>query len=269
MRQSSLSRWYGFARVLLFFAACAVLLIVASSYMPKRPAFAPQIALGIVTSIATWFLTWIFCRWDGIRLKDVGATFRIQSLSRLLFGATLGIALVAVQAFFIALIAHARWTRVPHTNAWTAIVPLFAYLSLACREELAFRGYPLRRMESFFGSLAAQLIVAIVFALEHVGGGYTWGNAFLGVFVGSLLFGMAALATRGLAVPIGLHVMWNFGQWVLGEKESLGLWKVLIDDRFQARAQVVGMVTYLLGAGIVILAFWWQYQKSRASKPLP
>lgn len=195
-----------------------------------------------------------------------GTTFRIQSFRHLLCGAMLGIALVAVQAFFLALIVHARWTRVPNTSTWSAVVPWIAYLSLACREELAFRGYPLRRMERFLGPLAAQLIVASVFSLEHVGGGSTWGNAFVGVFIGSLLFGMAALATRGLAVPIGLHAMWNFGQWILGEKELPGLWKVWMADRLQTRAQDVGMVSYLLGAGIAILGFWRRHRKNRVSE---
>lgn len=92
------------------------------------------------------------------------------------------------------------------------------------------------------------------------------GNAFVGVSIGSLLFGMAALATRGLAVPIGLHAMWNVGQWILGEKELPGLWKVWMEDRLQTRAQEVGMVSYLLGAGIAILGFWWRYRKNRVSE---
>ncbi|MEG9435147.1 CPBP family intramembrane metalloprotease [Edaphobacter sp. HDX4] len=69
----------------------------------------------------------------------------------------------------------------------------------------------------------AQFAVALVFALEHLAGGATWINAILGTVGGSLLFGMAAIVMRGLAVPIGLHGAWNFGQWTLGEKESSGI----------------------------------------------
>lgn len=116
MRRSSFSRWYGIGRVLLFFVVCAILLLLASSQMPKQPGFMPQVALGIVTSLAAWFFTWIFCRWDGVRLSDVGAMPRIQSLHHLLFGAVLGTALVAVQAFFLVLVVHAHWTRVPNTS---------------------------------------------------------------------------------------------------------------------------------------------------------
>jgi membrane protease YdiL (CAAX protease family) len=55
--------------------------------------------------------------------------------------------------------------------------------------------------------------VAFAFAVEHVVGGMRWLHAILGAGIGSLLLGMAALATRGLAMPISLHAAWNFGQW--------------------------------------------------------
>lgn len=61
-------------------------------------------------------------------------------------------------------------------------------------------------------------------------------NALFGAFVGSILFGMAALTTRGLAVPIGVHAAWNFGEWIVGEKEIPGLWKPVIPGGHSATA---------------------------------
>jgi hypothetical protein len=141
---------------------------------------------------------------------------------------------------------------------------LVAYLLLACREELAFRGYPLRRLDRSFGPWSAQLIVALVFALEHRAGGYSWTNALFGTFVGSLLFGMAALATRGLALPIGLHAAWNFGQWIIGEKESSGLWKPIIPGGPSASTDHVVLIAYVAVFGLATLAFWW-FRKARTS----
>src|SRR5205814_5127242 len=81
-------------------------------------------------------------------------------------------------------------------------------------------------------------------SLEHVAGGSTWLHAFFGAGVGSLLFGMAALATRGLALPIGLHAAWNFGDWVHGGKDSIGLWHPIVADGFRHRADSAAMVCY-------------------------
>jgi len=110
---------------------------------------------------------------------------------------------------------------------------------LAVREELAFHGYPLQRLKSIFGIWGAQLIVAFVFAFEHVLGGSTWQLALLGAGVGSLLFGMAAIATRGLAMPIGLHAAWNIGDWIRGGKGSVGFWKPIVEDDFKECAAIV------------------------------
>ena len=78
------------------------------------------------------------------------------------------------------------------------------------------------------------------------GRGATWGNAILGAFTGSLLFGMAALAMRGLAVPIGLHTAWNFGQWTLGEKETSGLWRPVVEQGYKQHVDHMGILGYLL-----------------------
>jgi hypothetical protein len=107
-------------------------------------------------------------------------------------------------------------------------------------------------------------LVASVFALEHRAGGYSWTNALFGAFVGSLLFGMAALATRGLALPIGLHAAWNFGQWIVGEKETPGLWKQELVGGPTARADHAALLAYVVVFGAATLAFW-SYRGTRLS----
>ena len=137
-------------------------------------------------------------------LKDVGAAIAHRSWLRLAIGFLIGFCLVGLQASIVGVVGHVRWVRSPEVGFNATGTALAAYLVLSCREELAFRGYPLRRLDCFFGPYMAQLLIALLFAVEHVAGGYSWINAMLGVATGSLLFGMAALATRGLAMPIGL-----------------------------------------------------------------
>jgi membrane protease YdiL (CAAX protease family) len=156
----------------------------------------------------------------------------------------------------VGLAGHVRWVRAADVDFSSICVALLTYFVLSCREELAFHGYPLRRLDWFFGPYVAQLFVATVFALEHVAGGVSWTNAFLGAAAGSLLFGMASLATRGLAVPIGIHAAWNFGSWVLGGKEASGLWNVVIEQEFRDRVDLIQRISYLAVIGIATLAFW-------------
>jgi hypothetical protein len=72
---------------------------------------------------------------------------------------------------------------------------------------------------------------------------------------------MAALATRGLAMPIGLHSAWNFGQWVLGGKEMPGLWRTVIPQEIQAHLDRVGMISYVIVMALATLAFWYSYKR--------
>jgi len=197
-----------------------------------------------------------FLRWDRLCLADVGVAPTRQSMIRRVVGSSLGVILVVLQTSFVSLAGHVRWVRTPKASSGPVGLVLLAYLLLAARQELAFRGYPLRRLERSFGMWTAQLVVAFCFVMEHVAGRYAWTSALLGAFVGSLLFGMAVLTMRGLALPIGLHAAWNFGQWVLGEKEISGPWKAVVEQGYSSYVYGTGRIGYLLMFGSATVGFW-------------
>jgi uncharacterized protein len=223
-------RWKSVVRVALFMMSCAVVLATVGPLMPGVTGQWSQAAVGVASALGAFLLTALFSRWDQIKLKDVGAAIERRSVFRSGIGFLIGLILVGVHSSIVGFAGHCRLVRTTEVDLGSTGVSLFTYIILSCREELAFHGYPLRRLDSFVGLYIAQIVVAIMFALEHVIGGVGWTNAFLGAAVGSLLFGMASLATRGLAVPIGLHAAWNFGSWALGGKETPGLWYVLVEQ---------------------------------------
>ena len=243
--------------VLLFFIGCAVVLAATAPLAKTVQVTTSALFIGTVTSLGTFLLSFFFVHWDGIRLADVGAWPDRWSILRFVLGFGIGLFIVALHTSLMLLFGHVRWVRVPLVNFGGMAVILLGFLALSCRESLGFHGYPLRRLATFFGLWVALFIVAVVFAVEHVAGGYTWGQALAGAGVGSLLFGMTSITTRGLAVPIGLHAAWNCGDWMRGGKSSIGLWKEVIEDGFQERAQLVGMVSYVLLMLSATLAFWW------------
>jgi membrane protease YdiL (CAAX protease family) len=251
-----IGRWTVLVRVLLFMIGCALALIVISPLASRITLHWSSAVVGLAASLATLILTLIFIWWDGIQLADIGASPTRGSVLRVLLGFTAGLFLVVAQAGLFTMAEHVRWIRSEVLDATPMVTALVTYLLLAYREELAFRGYPLRRLDRSFGPWAAQLIVALIFALEHRAGGYSWTNALFGAFVGSLLFGTAALATRGLALPIGLHAAWNFGQWVIGEKETPGLWKPIIPGGPSTNANDVALIAYVAVFGLATLALW-------------
>jgi membrane protease YdiL (CAAX protease family) len=253
---TSSASFLSIARVLLFLIACAVVLAFTAPVAGRLSGHQSELFLGTFTSVATFVLTAIFVRWEGLRLADAGARLNAGSLGRLALGFLIGSLIIAAWAVISLAAGQVHWVRANDADPRSIAIALLAYLSLACREELAFRGYPLRVLDRRFGLWIAQLFIAVMFALEHKLAGATWLDAFLGAGVGSLLFGMAAIATRGLAIPIGIHTAWNLGHWALGMKGSPGVWRAVVDEQHRRGAGFAAMFIYdaiMLSAAV---AFW-------------
>jgi uncharacterized protein len=146
---------------------------------------------------------------------------------------------------------------------------LLLYLLIALREELAFRAYPLRSLNYKLGAFQAQLIIAVIFIAEHVVGGMTWAQAILGSGTGAILFGLAALKTKGIALPMGIHAAWNFTQWCTGFKNEPGIWQTVIDKGNEAKVEQIGFICYLLVMWTAILILYYYPNKNKSENPLP
>src|SRR5580704_2774747 len=261
-------RWRVLGLIVLFFLGCAAVLAMTAPLTSKIPGLWPNFVLGAIASFGALALTVLFVRWDGLRMGDVGAAPVRSSLPRFAMGFLMGLLLVTLCASISAVASHVRFVRAPAVGFPETSITLVTFIALSCREELSFHGYPLRCLQRSFGLWSAQIIVAVVFAAEHMAGGWPWTLALFGAGVGSLAFGMAAIATRGLALPIGLHAAWNFGDWMLGGKGSSGIWRAVVEDGQQGRAQLVRTVGYLAVMGSTTLAFWIWY-RCKSKIPIP
>jgi len=261
-------RWLALGRVVLFMVGCAFILAAASPIGSKLPGKWPEVATGTLASLGAFGLTVLFVRWAKLSLADVGAAINARSMLRLAFGFILGLSFVALWTALSLAASPVQWRRASGGRLTVVLLALVAYLVLACREELAFRGYPLRLLNRLFGLWFAQIFVAAVFAAEHKLGGLSGMSALIGAAVGSLLFGMAALATRGLAVPIGVHAAWNFGQWALGLRGGAALWRPVVVNGLQEKVDLAGTIIYLAVFGSATLGFWlWHRRKTQSEAP--
>lgn len=129
-------------------------------------------------------------------------------------GGLLGIALMLVPALFLWTIGQVtwRWNGMTLAAFWSALV-LFA--GVAAAEELIFRGFVFQRLLDGIGEWPAQLIMGAYFVLVHSGALTAGGGHYLAgtnIFLASLLFGLAFLRTRSLAMPLGIHFAANLTQ---------------------------------------------------------
>jgi membrane protease YdiL (CAAX protease family) len=159
-------------RVALFIISCAVLVAVAAPFGTKLPGHWPEVVIGTIAALAALALTALFVRWEKLRMDDIGAAPDARSPVRLAIGFAAGLILVAVWALMEVAAGQMRWVRDPGLELGAGAIVLMGYLALSCREELAFHGYPLRRLQSRFGIWPAQLMVAAAFAIEHRLGGW-------------------------------------------------------------------------------------------------
>lgn len=131
-----------------------------------------------------------------------------------MFGSVLGLLLMLFPAIILMLSGHVSWNS--QLNVASVLPGLSLFAAVAIAEELVFRGFFFQRLIAGLGLWPAQLLMAAYFTLNH------WDNpgmtgtvkilASINLFLASILFGLAYIRTRSLAMPIGLHLMLNFTQ---------------------------------------------------------
>lgn len=240
-----------FFRVLLFWALTVLALIPGSALWPESAV----LSIG-TAAILTLLLSLLFTRWDRIRLSDAGIVPKAGSFRRFLEGMLWGVGLVLLQEAALGVSGVATLTF-----RGEGLVPVASHLALyflvAWREEMAFRGYLLKRLTGSFSILYALLIMTALFCVEHFWGGMNWWQALFGVGAGGLLFGVAAIRSGGIALPMGIHTVWNFGQWCFGQKDGAGIWQWQIAPELQGQADFWAYAAYFAGYALVILVLWF------------
>ena len=252
-----ITKWKNtFGRVLLFCIFCALILIIVSPLTKGLAKPWSEIVLALTASLAVYGLTILFVRFEKLQLREVGVVPSKGTILHVVKGFIIGLILAGVHAGLMMAYGHLDfvWNQ---TNTISGTLLMFVlYTLIAIREELAFRGYALRSLDYVIGSWKAQLIIALIFSLEHVAGGYTWQQAFLGAGTGAILFGIAALKTKGIALPIGIHIAWNFGQWCVGLKNEPGIWQASIEKGYESKYEQASLVFYLVLMLITITIFY-------------
>lgn len=218
-------------------------------------------------SIARWsgaaMLIFLLLIWTRVcqRLEhssfNTGTAFSQGSLARMLLGLAFGIPLCSVSLIGVKwFVPDVAFVFTP-LSITSVLASVLLFLLLAGYEEIGFRGYPLARLLPSFGIWPTLFLIAPMFVLYHVTMGWPLGQAAIGTGVGSLLFGMAAIAAKqGLAFPIGVHAGWNFATWCLNS--GSGPWRMTFPSKLAHRVQTTGMILYILCMlfGTIMLWLW-------------
>ncbi len=175
-----------------------------------------ELGLEPVPFLLTLLATWGCTRLRGEPLSSVGFLLNAQWWREIALGLLVGTGTVFAVVGAIWAIGGVRFALDPARSAGTLLCGLYVFLCVALMEENLFRGFLFQRLVDGVGARAAQIALASLFALGHWGSPGMQGGtrlvASLDLFLGAVLLGLAYLRTCSLALPVGLHLGWNWTQ---------------------------------------------------------
>jgi uncharacterized protein len=158
-------------------------------------------------------------RVEGSSLRDLGLAPTHARIGELLFGCGVSALLFASIALVRGGLLGVEWKFAGLAAVPGACLGLVTALLLLLPEELIFRGFAFQRVIAAIGAWPTIVMSALLFGAYHAIGSQMWG---MGLFfqiamptLGGMVFGWAAVRTRGLALPIGLHLGGNWVQVAL------------------------------------------------------
>jgi membrane protease YdiL (CAAX protease family) len=261
-------------------------LLVAVSRLAYRPLHHGLLALGVP---ALWLeaqpflfvlgVTWVCTRLRGEPLASGGFVLDRRWLAQLAAGVAIGVGSILVISAAIAAVGGVSFALDPARSAGTLLRAAYVFLCVALFEETLVRGFVFQRLLAGAGFWPAQLVLALLFAAGHWDNpgmeGATLAVATLSMVTGAFLFGLAYVRTRGLALPVGLHLGWNWCQGLLGFGVSglaqAGWWRPSFGDRpewvsggaFGPEASVLALVADL---AVIVLLWRWRVAPSSTSR---
>jgi membrane protease YdiL (CAAX protease family) len=245
--------------------------------------FATLLAIVAVTYLVGRFM-------DKRHFKDFGLRFSRAWWLDLLFGLFLGALLMGVIFLFGWLTG--QYTITGYFQSRTADVSflmgffqtLILFLCVGIYEELLSRGYHLinlaeglnpKWLGSRWAVVIAWVISSVVFGVLHINNpNATWIST-LNITLAGIFLGLGMVLTGKLAIPIGLHITWNFfqgavfgfpvsgmpsGATVIATREIGADW--LTGGRFGPEAGVLGLAAMILGS---LLTLWWVQRRGKAA----
>ena len=161
-------------------------------------------------------VTWACLRLRRQHLDSVGLGIDRRWIAQMAIGVGLGAAAILAIVGMIWLSGGVQWQLDPERSAADLGYGLYLFLCVALFEETLFRGFLFQRLVDGAGFWIAQAVLALLFAAGH------WGNpgmqgatevvASIDLALGAIMLGLAWQRTGSLALPVGLHLGWNWAQ---------------------------------------------------------
>jgi uncharacterized protein len=276
-------------KVVLFFLSYGFLSLVLSvpSYLilemlKIRATSQTELTFSFLGASAALAVSLLAVRIEGRSFKSLGFAWEGSRVRELGLGTLLGGLLITLTAVLLRIQGGFHWVSDPTGNLKGILFGFLLFLVVGVHEETVFRGYPFQRLVESIGVWPTQVMLGLLFAAIHQGNpGISTANlalklvTVLNLFLAAVFFGQCYLCTRNLALPIGVHLGWNWfqssilGFGVSGTTMARGFWKPLLHHGPDwLTGEAVGLegsvfCALILALGITGLALWKPQRTSR------
>lgn len=216
---------------ILFCAVFTGLLVIFSFAKGFIPNEFERLTHGIVGTLAALVATVLFLRFDRKGFSDIGLTFERKTMIMFFVGVIIGIVVMGLLATSVTYFSSAKIEVNQKSNLLYFFLVTAPLLPLAFMEELGFRAYPLVLLKDRMGIRLSIIITSILFGLYHIFNGWSIASSFYGPAVWGLLFGLAAIYSKGIAMPTGIHYAANLTTSAFGAKNNTAsIWTLTQPD---------------------------------------
>lgn len=236
----------------LVFTALFVFFSFAKGFIPND---FERLAHGIIGTLAAFLTTVLFLKFDRKQFSDVGLTFERNTVAKFVIGVITGIVIMGLLATSVMYFTHVAIEVNRRSDLLHFLLVTTPLLPLAFMEELGFRAYPLEILKSKIGVRSSIIITSVLFALYHIANGWSIASSFYGPGVWGLVFGLAAVYSRGIAMPTGIHYAANLTTSAFGAaNNTTSIWIVRQTNISATKQPGTDWITILPALALFIFA---------------
>jgi membrane protease YdiL (CAAX protease family) len=214
---------------------CLAILHVGS-ISPSARRFVPDSLLFLIGGLIA---AAICLHFENESFKRLGLKLNRRFIVQFGIGLVCGAVLLGITAVVVWSLGGYHLVRGPRVDPILLFGSTWLLFVSAAFEEIVFRGYLFQRSVRGIGVMPAQVIFATLFVLAHLGAPGLSGAAMIlpssTIFLAAMMLGFCYLRTGSLALPIGVHMGWNWLQESLGFSVSgrtlKGFWIPVTHDR--------------------------------------
>ena len=231
-------------------------LFVAFSFAKNSiPRNFERLAHGIIGTLAAFLTTVLFLKSDKKKFSDIGLTFKRNTIVKFFAGVVVGIVIMGLLATNLLYFTNVGIEVNPRSNFPNFFLMTLPLIPLAFMEELGFRAYPLEILKDKIGIRLSIVITSILFALYHIANGWTVASSFYGPAVWGLIFGLAAIYSKGIAMPTGIHYAANLTTSAFGAaNNTVSIWTIKQANMSTTKYQVTDWTTIIPALVLLIFA---------------